>query len=345
MLKNFWYAVEISREVTSQPRKLTLMDKEYVLYRDTQGQVIALDNRCAHRGAGLALGWVERDCIRCPYHGWKYEANGSCTHIPADAPGTPIPKRASVSAYPVQEKYGFVWMFVGDLKLPDIQRPPIPQFPQFESPERTPAFGSCSINAHFTRTIENTIDAAHPLFVHQKAIGTSKNPQDTTIDDHEVLVSEWEMSTILPIKIKRLNSFMRFFFQQNDPNAKKEYRFALPNISYTSIQFGSYRLESIMAHVPVGDRTTVVKSANIRNFLNHVPLLSDWMDRNTVKVGDKILREDEIVVQTQFPQQVPYGDMRRELLISSDATQIAYRKLLKKYSDSAEIKDYSLSVI
>ncbi len=332
MLKNFWYAVELSHKITSQPKKLPLLGKEYVLYRNSQGKVVVLNNRCAHRGAGLDLGWVEQDCIRCPYHGWKYEANGICSHIPANPPETPIPKRARVNAYPVEEKYGFVWIFVGDLALSESQRPPIPAFPQFESPERHPAYGECGINAHFTRTIENTIDAAHPLFVHKKGIGTSTNPQAAVIDDHEVRVGEWEMSTTLPIKINRLSSFMRFIFKQDDPNAKKEYRFVLPNISYTSIQFGTYKLESMMVHVPVDEKTTVVKSANIRNFLNHVPILSNWLDNYTVKVGDRILGEDEVVVRTQFPFQIPYTNMRQDLLVASDATQIAYRKLWKKYA-------------
>ena len=336
MLKNFWYAVELSHEVTSAPKPLKLMGKEYVLYRH-QGQVVALDNQCAHRGASLAMGWTEGNCIRCPYHGWRYEADGRCSHIPADSAQTLIPKRARVQSYPIQEKYGLVWMFVGDLDLPADRRPPIPDFPQFESPERPPAFSRYTFNAHFTRTMENGIDAAHALYVHQGAIGTSKAPQNTQIEDYEVEIGEYEMTASLEIKVNRLNGLMRFVMQQDDPDARKGYRFALPNITYSSVQFGRFKLESILAHIPVDDTTTIVKSVNIRNFLNNMPILDHWLDRHTAQVGNNILQEDDVVVKTQFPRYAPYNEMGRELLVASDATLIAYRKLLKKYADQPVI--------
>lgn len=345
MLKNFWYAVELGNLVTAKPRVLKVLGKEYVLYRNTQEQIVALDNQCAHRGAGLALGWTEDDCIRCPYHGWKYEANGTCSHIPADASGTPIPKRARVIAYPVQEKYGFVWLFIGDLNLPESQRPPIPVFAQFESPTRPPSYTEYGFNGHFSRTMENAIDAAHALFVHKGAVGKSKNPGDTVIEHYDVQMTEWEMTATMGIKVNRLSSMMRFILKQNDPDAKKGYRFALPNITFSSVQFGSYKLESMLAHIPVDDTTTIVKSVNIRNFLNHTPLLSNWLDRNMAEVGNNILREDEVVVKTQLPRQSPYNDMGCELLVASDATLIAYRKLLKKYTDQPEIVDKNLTAV
>jgi phenylpropionate dioxygenase-like ring-hydroxylating dioxygenase large terminal subunit len=333
MLQNFWYAVEFSHSVGSKPTPLKLLGKDYVLYRGETGQVIALDNQCAHRGASLALGWTEGNCLRCPYHGWRYEADGHCSHIPADAPETPIPKRARVQSYPVQEKYGLIWLFVGSPELPEDRRPPIPAFPTFEAPVRPPTYSRHEFDAHFTRTMENGIDTSHALFMHKGAIGASNAPTNTEIDEYEVTLDEYELSATLPIKVNRLNGVMRFVLQQDDPEAHKDYRFALPNITFSAVQFGRFRIESIMAHIPVDDHTTVVKSVNIRNFLNQVPMLGHWLDQNTAQVGDKIMQEDDVVVKTQVPQEVPYDDMSQELLVASDATLIAYRKLLKRYSD------------
>jgi phenylpropionate dioxygenase-like ring-hydroxylating dioxygenase large terminal subunit len=341
MLENFWYAVELSHEVGPQPSSLRLLGKDYVLYRDSRGQLIALDNQCAHRGASLALGWVEGNCLRCPYHGWIYETDGQCSHIPADAAGTPIPKRARVQSYPVQEKYGLVWLFVGSPDLPADRRPPIPDFPQFEAPVRPATYSRHEFAAHFTRTMENAIDTSHALFMHKGAIGASNAPQNTEIDDYDVTVGDYELAASLPIKVNRLNGVMRFVLQQDDPEAHKSYRFALPNITYSAVQFGRYKIESIMVHIPVDDETTVVKSVNIRNFLNQVPGLGHWLDGNTAQVGNKIMQEDDVVVKTQVPQVAPYGDMRQELLVASDATLIAYRKLLKQYADSSVLPEES----
>lgn len=89
MLKNFWYACEFSTAVTNQPKQIRMLNQRFVLYRNSQGQVVALKDQCSHRGAALSLGWVEDGCIRCPYHGWKFQADGRCIDIPANAPETP----------------------------------------------------------------------------------------------------------------------------------------------------------------------------------------------------------------------------------------------------------------
>ncbi|MDJ0714595.1 MAG: aromatic ring-hydroxylating dioxygenase subunit alpha [Prochloraceae cyanobacterium] len=334
MLENFWYAVELSSAVTTKPKQVTIMGRELVLYRDSQKKAVALNNRCAHRGAALSLGWVKKGCIECPYHGWKYQSDGKCVNIPANHSNVSIPKRARVDAYPVQEKYGFIWVFLGD--MPTTECPPIPEFSQFEDPVRKPACLEYNFSAHYTRTIENVLDVSHAPFMHKGSVGTSKTPEDTVIEDYELQVSEWGLSATLGIKINKLNGLMKFILPQDDPNAKKEYRFALPNITYSSVQFGSYKIESITAHVPIDETTTVAKAISIRNFLNNVPLLNDWFDRNTAKVGTKICQEDDVVVQDQIPKQVPYNNMSCELLVASDATLIAYRKLLKKYGKQLE---------
>ena len=78
------------------------------------------------------MGPVEDDCVRCPYHGWKYDASGKCVEIPANTADKVIPQRARVDSYPVEERYGLVWIFLGD--LPANERPPIPEFPEFDDP-------------------------------------------------------------------------------------------------------------------------------------------------------------------------------------------------------------------
>jgi phenylpropionate dioxygenase-like ring-hydroxylating dioxygenase large terminal subunit len=98
MLKNFWYALELSSAVGLSPRLLTVLGQELVLFRsDVDGKVVALSNRCPHRGGALANGTVEHDCVRCPYHGWTFQHDGACTAIPANPPGAKVPKKARVT--------------------------------------------------------------------------------------------------------------------------------------------------------------------------------------------------------------------------------------------------------
>lgn len=339
LMKNFWYAVEASPDVTQKPTKITLMDKHYVLYRNQAGKVIALDDRCPHRGASLSLGWTEDSCLRCPYHGWAFEADGHCSRIPADAPGTKIPARAKTNAHPTQERYGIVWMFVGDANLPAEQRPSLPEFPQFDNLERPPSYSSLVCDANYTRTIEISIDSTHAPFVHRKAIGKPYDPTKVVIEPYVIEETEWGFITQTSVKVNRLTGINRFIFDQEDPNAIKRYAYAMPNLTYSAITFGKLQLESLMFHVPVSENKTVFKAVNIRNFLNSVPVLSKVMDKHVAKVGNKILLEDDFILQEQTPRIAPYENSRSELLIASDATILAYRKLLKKYMEEKEFPE------
>ena len=97
-------------------------------------------------------------------HGWRYDSDGTCIEIPADQPGVPIPKRARISSLPVAERYGLVWLFVGD--LPVEQRPPIPPLPEFEDPNWRSITGEYTWKAHYTRVVESGLDSSHAPFVH-----------------------------------------------------------------------------------------------------------------------------------------------------------------------------------
>ncbi|WP_052128289.1 aromatic ring-hydroxylating oxygenase subunit alpha [Neosynechococcus sphagnicola] len=318
LLKNFWYAVEFSSAIAAKPVQIKLMDYNFALYRDTQGQVVALKDQCAHRGAALSPGWVEDNCLRCPYHGWKYQSDGVCVEIPANQPGVPIPKRARVETYEVQEKYGYVWLFFGD--LPAAERPPIPDFPQFADPKLRCVYGQYTWNAHYTRTFENTIDCSHTLFLHKRSIGVTN---EARIEDFDVEMGEWGAKATLDINIRRLRGVWSWI-SRNNPETQRTYQFFLPNITFIGLKFGSFQLDTFIAHVPVDETTTITKWAFLRNFLT-LPL----MDGSTRKMGIKLFQEDGAVVKTQFPGPVPL-DLQTELLAASDATILAYRKLLKK---------------
>ena len=90
-LRRCWHPVAYAADVGEQPRAATLLGEPLVIWRDAERRVRVLGGACAHRGTALSLGRVEGGEIVCPYHGWRYDAQGRCTRIPqlADPQGVP----------------------------------------------------------------------------------------------------------------------------------------------------------------------------------------------------------------------------------------------------------------
>ncbi|MEO8444455.1 MAG: Rieske 2Fe-2S domain-containing protein, partial [Gammaproteobacteria bacterium] len=114
MFINFWYPAGRGMDITGSPVRRRILAQDFVLWRDAAGQAHCLANTCIHRGGSLADGKVRDGEVQCPYHGWRFAGDGQCTAIPSLGKLARIPGRARVDAYPVAEKYGLVFVFLGD---------------------------------------------------------------------------------------------------------------------------------------------------------------------------------------------------------------------------------------
>ncbi|MFE4106631.1 aromatic ring-hydroxylating dioxygenase subunit alpha [Almyronema epifaneia] len=322
MLKNFWYACEFSSAVSDQPKPIKMLGQNFVLYRDAQGQVAVLSDRCPHRGAALSLGWVEDNCIRCPYHGWKFQADGQCIDIPANGQDHPIPKKAQTASYPVQEKYGFIWMFYGD--LPAAERPPIPPLPEYDDPNFHPIFVEVKFNAHYTRVIENALCPAHMATVHAKSFGAGF-AQDPRVAPYEVKEENWGISA----KLKYANftqpkGIFKLFFRPSRTELNAKTTFYLPNITIVESDFVRGKMVNYAIHVPVDETTTISKRIQFRSVFKQ-----KWADPLFVKFHYKVCEEDRGVSESQYPPVIP-DSFTAEVHTPSDALPLAYRKLRQK---------------
>ncbi|MBD2534720.1 aromatic ring-hydroxylating dioxygenase subunit alpha [Nostoc flagelliforme FACHB-838] len=328
MLRNFWYACEFSSALTNKPKRLTMLNLEFVLYRNSKGQVLALLDRCPHRGASLSHGWVEDDCIRCPYHGWKYQADGTCIEIPANQPGLPIPKKARLNTYPIQEKYGFIWLFWGD--LPEKERPPIPPLPEFDTLGWRAVYGHLQWNTHYTRVLENSIDISHVPFIHHNSIGSGITHQPS-IEEYDVRVGEWSASaTITANQSKKTRGFWKTILnKQHSRPLRVTLSFYMPTISRLEFDFpiGNFKIILFIAHIPIDDNTTLTKWIVLRNFIT-LP----FADGDARKRALKTMLEDKPIIESQIPKLVP-DHLASEFHVASDNLSIAYRKFRKKCLD------------
>jgi phenylpropionate dioxygenase-like ring-hydroxylating dioxygenase large terminal subunit len=165
-LQNAWYAAGWSDEIGRQPLARTFLDEPVVLYRGTDGTPIALTDRCPHRFAPLSQGRLVDDAIECPYHGLRFGSDGRCVY---NYHG-PVPKAASVDRYPVMERYGLAWIWMGDAEQANEDRLPV-----FGSKLTDSGFafarGSLIVSANYQLVVDNLLDLTHGQFLHP-AFGT-----------------------------------------------------------------------------------------------------------------------------------------------------------------------------
>jgi vanillate O-demethylase monooxygenase subunit len=159
---NTWYAAGFSEDFGRAPVVRTLLDEPIVFYRTEAGEPIALRDRCPHRFAPLHKGKVLGDAIRCPYHGLRFGAGGTCVHNPIG--DGKIPRAAQTKAYPLAEHDGIVWIWFGDQPADESN---IRRWPEFVDVERyTSVQGYIYIKANYQLVSDNLLDLSHAEFLH-----------------------------------------------------------------------------------------------------------------------------------------------------------------------------------
>jgi vanillate O-demethylase monooxygenase subunit len=166
-LRNCWYVAGWSHHFPSdRPVPRTLLGEPIVLYRQADGEIVALEDRCCHRLAPLSKGRVEGDDLRCMYHGLKFAPSGSCVDIPGQSV---VPPHAKVRAYPAVERDCWVWLWMGDLALADPGL--IPHALNHGDPEWRMQTGELHYEANYQLINDNLLDLAHLSYVHANTLG------------------------------------------------------------------------------------------------------------------------------------------------------------------------------
>lgn len=293
MLLDFWYPLAFSADLGRRPRAVTALGRRLVVWRTRTGGVGVLSDLCVHRGGALSSGKIDGESVTCPYHGWAYRIDGSCALIPAQ-PHRAIPARARVDAYPVQERYGIVWGFLGD--RPDGERPPLPEWPELDEPRWRRIQGTFAWAAHVDRVVEGGLDFAHGPFVHEGTFGRGLDPR---IADFAVETTDWSG-------------------RASDGDGGLSWH--LPSLTRTELVFGARTQVIFQAHLPVDVSSTVTHYIVLRNFAT-----TRLADAPVRWANLRVLREDRRVVEELRPELLPY-ELSDELHVRSDALQVSYRR-------------------
>lgn len=172
-LRHCWQPVARLEDLKDGPQRAVLLDQPLAVFLSDNGEAAVVADRCAHRGALLSMGKVRGKSIQCPYHGWEWAGDGSCTRIPSLADQRQIPPLARVPSYPTRVHWGLVWTTLEE-PLTDV-----PDVPWFDPDEWTWGHGApFELPVAFGLMIENFRDVAHFAFVHEATLG----PQPAVVE-------------------------------------------------------------------------------------------------------------------------------------------------------------------
>ena len=171
-LRDCWYVIAWDHEIPAPDDgrlfSRVVLEEPILVYRTAAGALVAMEDRCCHRQAPLSVGRREGDCIRCGYHGLKFEPSGRCIEIPGL---DEVPPKACVRTYPVAEKNGWVFVWPGDPARADTRL--LPDNFSCRSPQWRNKPGYLHYDTPYLLICDNLLDFSHLSYVHERTLGGS----------------------------------------------------------------------------------------------------------------------------------------------------------------------------
>ncbi len=317
-LLHCWHPVAYAEEVPAdEPHGVKLLDELLVIWRTADGVPYAMKDLCIHRGTALSLGWIKEDCIVCPYHAWQYDTNGACVKIPQNN-SVNIPTKARTVKYHCIERYGLIWVA---LKAPIYELPDIPELEN--GSWKVVNTGPFPWDADASRQLENFTDFGHFPWVHPGLLG---DPERPLVPPYTVEIKDHILHyTIVRPEATNTDDFPVF---ANDevvqPERRSRYEVHLPYTIVLRLGWGGEKgMVYFFVSQPISENQCRGYCIIGRNYDLDQP---DSVLQEFEKV---IFNQDQRVVQSQRPEQVPF-DLADELHLKFDAVAINYRRAMQQ---------------
>ena len=280
-----WYVIGSPGDfVTNKPKKVTVWSKNYVVWKNNEGNYTCLDDVCSHKGASLSGGKIHENCVVCPYHGYEFNDNGTLVKVPGlNFQSSPI---YDVSKYSIIEKNG--WIYLNTMEK-NISNPEM-EINIFEEEEFAKNFSVVHLNMDFncySRILsENSLDVMHIGFVH--TFGNKEHPAPTH-ENPPKLISPFHYKTTYDYESGK-DSMVKKVFNIN--TLKIENEFILPHTTVARVIFGDYVSTVITFALPLSDNKSRLFVKTYRNFWNN-----DMGDALTRNLMYNTMLQDKVVVE------------------------------------------------
>jgi phenylpropionate dioxygenase-like ring-hydroxylating dioxygenase large terminal subunit len=298
-----------------------ILDQPIVLFRTEKGTAVALEDRCCHRQLPLSMGSLKGDLLQCGYHGLKFDASGKCVEIPGQ---DSVPPQARVRAYPLVEKFNWVWIWMGEPSRADPALIPDWWWAghadwAFTRPDMI------HVRCNYQLIADNVLDVTHLAYVHASSIGAPSIMEfPGTVERGERLVrfTRWIKDRPAPPMYQEAGGFAgnvdRWQIVEHNPPCF--------TVNFAGCQDAAKKIElmALSAPTPETERTTHYFFGFLRNFA----LKSKKTERLFAEGMVKVFNEDIPILEAQ-QRALDADPAAPRIDIKVDAAPIAARRLLE----------------
>ena len=329
LMRRYWQPIGAMVELDNKwTRRVRLLGEDLVLFKDRQGRLGLIAEQCPHRRASFAHGIPTQDGIRCPYHGWEYNAQGKCINQPNEQDKCAFRDKVSTDAYPVEEMGGMLWAYLG----PQPQ-PLLPRWDGFVAEGTIRIMGRTILPANWLQIMENSLDPVHTEWLHghhyeflkeQEGMKVAISARHLKIDFKEF---EYGMT-----KHRLLEGH-----SEDGDDWKVGHPIVFPNMLAVGNGDEKSRYYSFQMRVPVDDTHTMHLWFNAYVPPKGVEVPAHLLDRvHTYEVpyldahGEFIVDNVDGQDMMAWVSQGPIADRTKENLGATDKGIVMYRRMLKR---------------
>lgn len=330
LLRRYWHPVGTVADAGETPRKLRVLGEDLILFRDKSGRPGLVLPNCAHRGSSLYYGKVEERGIRCCYHGWLFDVQGHCVEQPCEPDGGRARDKVRQPWYPVQERYGLVWAYMG----PPEKKPVLPRYECLETlddgefletnDDSIGGGGPKVIPCNWLQHYENLVDPFHVVILHSSFSGTQFVEQMAVMPQ-----VSWDITatSVRTTSIRKL------------PDGKTLRRISeagLPTLRVIpSPRIGRYgRVESLGWILPIDDHSFRIY---VVGRVREAGELARMRSRLNGKLWEELTEEEHQLFPGDYEAMTSQGSIARhshEHLASTDRGIVMLRRLLQQQLDA-----------
>lgn len=339
-VKNAWYVAGWASEFDEELRRITILDEHIVTFRNSKGQVVAMEDRCPHRQLPLSKGKRLGDDIQCGYHGMTFNCDGMCVRIPGQEN---VPQTAYVDTYLTHQKHDIVWIWMGEPELANTDD--IFDLAQFSEPNWHAHQGEqLHLHSHYLNVAENLVDPAHVSFVHPTTLGNAASenvPVHVNTGGKAIVAWRWIRNS------PPIGFFQKFGGFEGNVDRWHYYYLHLPCTAV--IDFGS---SDSALNLPEEER-----DKGVRIFALHflTPVTGDhtidrWMHLRNTAVGDEeasaqmdamfkvAFNEDKEILEAVHKEE-KRPQKRRPIRLAIDKGPTVYRKRIRELIEAEQTHD------